>query len=93
VPIIAPIANLLGIDLLWLAVLIGLNLQTSFLTPPFGFSLFYLKAVAPPEIRIQEIYRGIIPFVMIQILTLILLIIFPKLVTWLPDLVDRMNGI
>ena len=93
VPIIAPIANLLGIDLLWLAVLIGLNLQTSFLTPPFGFSLFYLKAVAPPEIRIQDIYRGIIPFVTIQILTLILLIMFPKLVTWLPDLMDRLNGL
>ena len=91
VPIIAPIANLLGIDLLWLAVLIGLNLQTSFLTPPFGFSLFYLKAVAPPEIQIQDIYRGIIPFVMIQILTLILLILFPKLVTWLPDMMDRLN--
>jgi tripartite ATP-independent transporter DctM subunit len=93
VPIIAPIAHLLGIDLLWLAVLIGLNLQTSFLTPPFGFSLFYLKAVAPPEIRIQDIYRGIIPFVTIQILTLILLILFPKLVTWLPDLMDRLNGL
>jgi len=93
VPIIAPIANLLGIDLLWFAILIGLNLQTSFLTPPFGFSLFYLKAVAPPEIRIQDIYRGIIPFVMIQILTLILLILFPKLVTWLPDLMDRMHGL
>ena len=93
VPIIAPIANLLGIDLLWLAVLIALNLQTSFLTPPFGFSLFYLKAVAPPEIRIQDIYRGIIPFVMIQILTLILLIMFPLLVTWLPDLMDRLNGL
>lgn len=93
VPIIAPIANLLGIDLLWLAVLIALNLQTSFLTPPFGFSLFYLKAVAPPEIRIQDIYHGIIPFVMIQILTLILLILFPKLVTWLPDLMDRLNGL
>ena len=93
VPIIAPIAHLLGIDLLWLAVLIGLNLQTSFLTPPFGFSLFYLKAVAPPEVGIQDIYRGIIPFVMIQILTLILLILFPKLVTWLPDLMDGLNGL
>jgi len=93
VPIIAPIANLLGIDLLWLAVLIGLNLQTSFLTPPFGFSLFYLKAVAPPEIRIQDIYRGIIPFVTIQILTLILLMLFPILVTWLPDLMDRLHGL
>ena len=93
VPIIAPIANLLGIDLLWLAVLIGLNLQTSFLTPPFGFSLFYLKAVAPPEIRIQDIYRGIIPFVTIQILTLVLLMLFPILVTWLPDLMDRLHGL
>ena len=93
VPIIAPIANLMGIDLLWLAVLIGLNLQTSFLTPPFGFSLFYLKAVAPPEIRIQDIYRGIIPFVTIQILTLILLMLFPLLVTWLPDLMDNIHGL
>ena len=93
VPIIAPIASLLGIDLLWLAVLIALNLQTSFLTPPFGFSLFYLKAVAPPEIRIQDIYRGIIPFVTIQILTLILLMLFPILVTWLPDMMDRLNGL
>jgi len=83
----------MGIDLLWLAVLIALNLQTSFLTPPFGFSLFYLKAVAPPEIRIQDIYRGIIPFVMIQILTLILLMLFPILVTWLPDLMDRLHGL
>ncbi len=93
VPIITPIAGYLGIDLLWLAVLIGLNLQTSFLTPPFGFSLFYLKAVAPPEIRIQDIYRGIIPFIVIQILTLILLILFPQLVTWLPDLMDELNGL
>jgi len=93
VPIIAPIASLLEIDLLWLAVLIALNLQTSFLTPPFGFSLFYLKAVAPPEIRIQDIYRGIIPFVMIQILTLILLMLFPILVTWLPDLMDNIHGL
>lgn len=93
VPIIAPIAHLLGIDLLWLAVLIGLNLQTSFLTPPFGFSLFYLKAVAPTGLRIQDIYRGIMPFVSIQILTLILLLVFPKLVTWLPDLMDKLNGL
>ncbi len=89
VPIIAPIAEHLGIDLLWLAVLIGLNLQTSFLTPPFGFSLFYLKAVAPPSVRIQDIYRGIVPFVAIQFLTLLVLLAFPQLVTWLPDLMDR----
>jgi len=92
VPILAPIANHLGIDLLWFAVLIAINLQTSFLTPPFGFSLFYLKAVAPPEIRIQHIYRGIVPFIALQILGIILLITFPNLVIWLPDLMDSLHG-
>jgi len=93
VPILAPIANHLGIDLLWFAVLIAINLQTSFLTPPFGFSLFYLKAVAPPEIRIQHIYRGIVPFIALQVLGIILLIIFPNLVIWLPDLMDSLHGL
>jgi len=92
VPILAPIANHLGIDLLWFAVLIAINLQTSFLTPPFGFSLFYLKAVAPPEIRIQHIYRGIVPFIALQVLGIILLITFPNLVIWLPDLMDSLHG-
>jgi tripartite ATP-independent transporter DctM subunit len=93
VPILAPIASSFGIDLLWLAVLIAMNLQTSFLTPPFGFSLFYLKAVAPAEVKIQQIYRGIIPFIIIQIVAIILLLIFPKIVTWLPDLSDRLQGL
>ncbi len=93
VPILAPIAATLGVDLLWLAVLIAINLQTSFLTPPFGFSLFYLKAVAPPEIRIQHIYQGIIPFISIQVVTIILLVLFPLLITWLPDLMDRIQGL
>ena len=93
VPILAPIAAALGVDLLWLAVLIAINLQTSFLTPPFGFSLFYLKAVAPPEIRIQHVYQGIIPFILMQLATIILLCLFPLLVTWLPDLMDRMQGL
>ena len=93
VPILAPIAAAMDVDLLWLAVLIAINLQTSFLTPPFGFSLFYLKAVAPKEIRIQHIYRGIIPFISIQVATIILLCLFPILVTWLPDLMDRMQGL
>ncbi len=88
VPILAPIATLMGIDLLWFAILIAMNLQTSFLTPPFGFSLFYLKAVAPPEIRITQIYRGVIPFVLLQILVLCILMIWPGTVTWLPDWVD-----
>lgn len=93
VPILAPIASALGIDLLWLAILIAINLQTSFLTPPFGFSLFYLKAVAPAEVRIQHIYKGIIPFVLLQIATIALLIAFPELVVWLPDLMDKWQGI
>lgn len=93
VPILQPIAQALQIDLLWLAVLIGINLQTSFLTPPFGFSLFYLKAVAPAEIRIKHIYTGILPFVALQILVLILLLIFPGTVLWLPDLMDQWQGL
>lgn len=93
VPILTPIANNLQIDLLWLAVLIAMNLQTSFLTPPFGFSLFYLKAVAPESVKIQDIYRGIIPFVIIQIFTIILLIVFPEIVSWLPDLMDEIQGL
>ena len=93
VPILAPIAETLGVDPLWFAVLIAMNLQTSFLTPPFGFSLFYLKATAPPEVRIAQIYRGIVPFVVLQLLTLALLAAWPELVSWLPDLMDRLQGI
>lgn len=89
VPILAPIASTMGIDLLWFAVLIAMNLQTSFLTPPFGFSLFYLKAVAPNGITIQHIYKGIIPFVVIQLLALLLIILIPALTSWLPDLMEN----
>ena len=91
VPILAPIASLMGVDLLWFAILIAVNLQTSFLTPPFGFSLFYLKAVAPDEISIQQIYQGIIPFVLIQIVTILLIAFFPKLILWLPDFMDSLQ--
>ncbi len=91
VPILAPIADLMGIDLLWFAILIAMNLQTSFLTPPFGFSLFYLKAVAPSSVRMGQIYRGIIPFVVLQALTLTALIIWPEIVTALPDWVDSLQ--
>ncbi len=93
VPILAPIASFLGLDLLWFSILIAVNLQTSFLTPPFGFSLFYLKAVAPPEIRIQHLYRGVVPFVLIQVITIAALIAFPRIVLWLPDLMDRLQGL
>lgn len=92
VPILAPIAASLGLDLLWFAVLIAANLQTSFLTPPFGFSLFYLKAVAPESISIGQIYRGVIPFIAVQAGVLILLVVFPKLTLWLPELMDRLQG-
>ena len=69
---------------IWLAILFAVNLQTSFLTPPFGFALFYLKGVAPPEVTTADIYRGIIPFVCIQLFVLVLLFCFPELITWLP---------
>ncbi|OQW91271.1 MAG: C4-dicarboxylate ABC transporter [Thiotrichaceae bacterium IS1] len=92
VPILAPIAAHLEIDLLWFAILIAVNLQTSFLTPPFGFSLFYLKAVAPPTMPISVIYRGIVPFVILQVAGLILLIIFPQIIIWLPNMLDKFHG-
>ncbi len=92
VPILAPIAELMGINLLWFSVLIAINLQTSFLTPPFGFSLFYLKATAPPSVRIMQIYKGIIPFVIIQIVVLVGIFFYPKIATWLPELMDKIQG-
>ena len=78
VPILAPVAEAMGINMLWFAILIAMNLQTSFLTPPFGFSLFYLKGVAPPEVRTTDIYKGILPFILLQILVLALIVIFPE---------------
>lgn len=92
VPILAPIAVLLGVDPLWFAVLIAVNLQTSFLTPPFGFSLFYLKASAPPELRIQQIYRGALPFVGLQLLALAIIMAFPQVALWFPELMNRLQG-
>jgi TRAP-type mannitol/chloroaromatic compound transport system permease large subunit len=79
VPILAPIAEILGISLLWFAVLIAMNLQTSFLTPPFGFSLFYLKGVAPPSVTTIDIYRGVLPFILMQIAVVISLLLLPGL--------------
>ncbi len=89
VPILLPVSALFEIDPLWFAILIAINLQTSFLTPPFGFSIFYLKAAAKNTITTQEIYRGVIPFVALQLCTLFLVIAFPKLITWLPDYFDK----
>jgi len=85
VPIVGPVLLAMGLDPVWLGIMIAINLQTSFLTPPFGFALFYLRGVAPPEITTPQIYRGVIPFVAIQIFALLLLAIFPDLVTWLPN--------
>ena len=68
----------------WIAILLAVNLQTSFLTPPFGFALFYMKGVAPPHVKMQQIYRGIIPFVSLQLIGLGLVIWFPDLAVWLP---------
>lgn len=78
VPILAPAAVRLGIDPVWFGVLIGMNLQTSFLSPPFGFSIFYLKGIAPPEIRTEHIYRGVIPFIALQLIALFILLAFPE---------------
>jgi tripartite ATP-independent transporter DctM subunit len=87
VPVLAPIMIEFGYDPIWFCILLAVNLQTSFLTPPFGFSLFYLKAVTPPEVTTGHIYRGIIPFVLVQIIGLALVVFFPKLATWLPKVV------
>jgi tripartite ATP-independent transporter DctM subunit len=84
VPIVGPVLLAMGLDPVWLGIMIAINLQTSFLTPPFGFALFYLRGVAPPSITTAQIYRGAMPFVAIQIFALLLLAAFPELVTWLP---------
>jgi tripartite ATP-independent transporter DctM subunit len=88
VPLVGPILLSMGLDPIWLGIMIAVNLQTSFLTPPFGFSLFYLRSVAPPEVRTQDIYRGVIPFVLLQLALLLLLALQPGIVTWLPNLLN-----
>jgi tripartite ATP-independent transporter DctM subunit len=77
VPILAPVADALGIAPLWFAILIAMNLQTSFLTPPFGFSLFYLKGVAPPSVKTMDIYKGVMPFIIMQVAVVISILVFP----------------
>lgn len=86
VPLVAPVLLAMGVDPIWLGIMIAVNLQTSFLTPPFGFALFYLRGVAPPEVKTSDIYRGVFPFILIQLLLLACLAIWPNLVTWLPSL-------
>ena len=89
VPIVGPVLLAMGVDPVWLGVMIALNLQTSFLTPPFGFALFYLRGVAPPEVATADIYRGVIPFILIQLSMLMLLAFVPELATWLPGILYR----
>ena len=85
VPIVAPVLLMLGADPVWLGIMIAINLQTSFLTPPFGFALFYLRGVAPESVPTRTIYKGVIPFILIQLLVLGLLAAMPELATWLPE--------
>jgi TRAP-type mannitol/chloroaromatic compound transport system permease large subunit len=85
VPVVGPVLLKLGLDPIWLGVMIAMNLQTSFLTPPFGFALFYLRGVAPPEVTTMHIYRGVVPFVAIQLFMLVVLAMFPAMATWLPE--------
>ncbi len=87
VPIVAPVLLAMGLDPIWLGIMIAINLQTSFLTPPFGFALFYLRGVAPKSITTMDIYKGVMPFIVIQLLMLILLAFFPGLATWLPHFI------
>lgn len=87
VPIVAPVLLQMDINPVWLGVMMAMNLQTSFLTPPFGFALFYLRGVAPDSIKTMEIYAGVLPFVLIQIFGLVILALFPVLATWLPKIV------
>jgi tripartite ATP-independent transporter DctM subunit len=86
VPIVGPVLLQLGVDPVWLGVMMGLNLQTSFLTPPFGFALFYLRGVAPPQVRTVDIYRGAAPFIVLQLIMLSVVAAWPALATWLPGL-------
>jgi tripartite ATP-independent transporter DctM subunit len=84
VPLFLPVFASAGVDMTWLAILICVNLQTSFLTPPFGWSLFFLRGVAPPEVATGDIYRGVVPFIAIQIVGVLLVFAFPSVATWLP---------
>lgn len=87
IPLVAPALLAMGLDPIWLGVMMAINLQTSFLTPPFGFALFYLRGVAPVEVKTSQIYKGVIPFVIIQLVALMLLALFPDIALWLPRVI------
>ena len=88
VPIVGPVLLAMGLDPVWLGVMIAINLQTSFLTPPFGFALFYLRGVAPPSVETSAMYRGVIPFIVMQVFLMVLLAIWPQIATWLPEMIN-----
>jgi tripartite ATP-independent transporter DctM subunit len=90
-PLLLPFFVAAGVDMVWLGILICINLQTSFLTPPFGWALFFLKGCAPPEVKVMEIYKGVIPFIGLQILGLALVMMFPDIATWLPKAIGWMK--
>lgn len=91
VPIVAPILLMMGLDPVWLGIMIAVNLQTSFLTPPFGFALFYLRGVASDLVKTEQIYKGVIPFIIIQLVLLVVMAIWPEIITWLPSVVYDRN--
>jgi TRAP-type mannitol/chloroaromatic compound transport system permease large subunit len=82
-PIFVPVCRVLGIDLAWFGILMCINLLTAFLSPPVGFTLFYLKSVAPPEVKIEDIFRGVVPFMIVTIIVLVIVMVWPETVTWL----------
>ncbi|HIK33383.1 MAG TPA: TRAP transporter large permease subunit [Oscillatoriales cyanobacterium M59_W2019_021] len=90
IPLFVPIAQTFGMDLVWYGVVLGVNLQTSFLTPPFGFALFYLRGIAPPEVSTGDIYRGVIPFICLQLVILVAVIVFPQIVNFLPSIANTL---
>src|SRR3546814_21017866 len=89
VPLFLPILQADNINLTWVAILIAVNLQSSFLTPPFGWALFYLRGVAPPQVATLDIYRGVVPFIGLQLVALVLVFFYPPFATWLPQAIDR----
>ena len=87
VPIVGPVLLAMGLDPVWLGIMIAINLQTSFLTPPFGFALFYLRGVAPASVETADMYRGVVPFIIIQLFLMLMLSLWPALATWLPSVI------
>jgi TRAP-type mannitol/chloroaromatic compound transport system permease large subunit len=85
-PVFMPIVESLGFDPIWFGILFVINMEIGYMTPPFGFNLFYLKGIVPPSITMKDIYKSIIPFVIVEIIGIILIMIFPEIATWLPEL-------